>query len=631
MSILGSGLSDTLRDFAAEVGKPSQHRPGEPWSTVMRQAVIKSVSGASGSAPVVSIAFPEDPPGVSIPDVKYLHPYVPQVGDTVWVMKNGPDLLIVCKMRGNGDQLTTGDPHASPREGFSSKGPDAGFNTHDRSNSAKRTVLYADSGKARLWGSSSGDMLTGDLTSGNVEVPAGSLTASGGPVNAQHGAAVTGGDLSSSGGNVSSSGGGNHIEQTVQVNGNADGGVILGGSTVSHSRVFEGTDSKLYVQPGGGNYMVFRSSAGNPVGVYDLGGKNFGVGTVTPNRTLDTGAGGDLYAEKLYSNIGMVMSNKVGINGAAAVRDLDVGTGHSWIQNNDCSLAVNGNLSCTGTKPFVIDHPSRKGHKLVHICPEGPEAAVFYRGTAKCRKGRAEVKLPAYFEKLTEAEGRTVDVTQVLVDEETDLALLAASAPVDGRFVVRSSVPDAEFSWTVWAVRAGIDLPIEPTHAEYEAHVDREATGRRHEAALAIHGEMVAALGPETDPDEWRGVEEIEGELDRLVAHGRGRHGLDLAAHRPVGGNRKLAKLRRAAEDRREAHHREVMERPMVEGVQAAFPGAEPEIGALYEKGGLGALEGWGSEIVAWERAARAEERARLAALRSAEEYRGVDGEPVAD
>jgi len=119
-----------------------------------------------------------------------------------------------------------------------------------------------------------------------------------------------------------------------------------------------------------------------------------------------------------------------------------------------------------GTKHFVIDHPlDPENRSLNHVCIEGPEAAVYYRGSGRLVGGHAEVELPEYFEALTRVEDRTVMLTAVCDDDEP-VAVLAASPLRHGRFTVRAADgtnPRQRFHWEVKAVRADVDrLVVEP-------------------------------------------------------------------------------------------------------------------------------------------------------------------------
>ena len=69
-----------------------------------------------------------------------------------------------------------------------------------------------------------------------------------------------------------------------------------------------------------------------------------------------------------------------------------------------------------GAKSFVIDHPLDATNKyLVHVCVEGPEAGVYYRGKGKIINGTSVViHLPEYFGTLCkDADDATVQVTHI--------------------------------------------------------------------------------------------------------------------------------------------------------------------------------------------------------------------------
>ena len=56
------------------------------------------------------------------------------------------------------------------------------------------------------------------------------------------------------------------------------------------------------------------------------------------------------------------------------------------IQNISYGYLSTGPIGPTGrdgAKTFVIDHPDDENKYLVHVCLEGPEAGVYYRGKAE--------------------------------------------------------------------------------------------------------------------------------------------------------------------------------------------------------------------------------------------------------
>ena len=69
-----------------------------------------------------------------------------------------------------------------------------------------------------------------------------------------------------------------------------------------------------------------------------------------------------------------------------------------------------GNINVQSWKGFDIKHPNKPNHRLRHICLEGPEAGVYYRG----RLTNANViDIPDYWHGLIDPESITVSLTQI--------------------------------------------------------------------------------------------------------------------------------------------------------------------------------------------------------------------------
>ena len=64
----------------------------------------------------------------------------------------------------------------------------------------------------------------------------------------------------------------------------------------------------------------------------------------------------------------------------------------------------------SGAKAFDIEHPSKDGHRLRHICIEGPESAVYYRGRLKNQK---KIVLPKYWKDLVDIDSITVQLQPI--------------------------------------------------------------------------------------------------------------------------------------------------------------------------------------------------------------------------
>ena len=63
-----------------------------------------------------------------------------------------------------------------------------------------------------------------------------------------------------------------------------------------------------------------------------------------------------------------------------------------------------------GAKAFDIPHPSKEGHRLRHICLEGPEIAVYHRGRLKESN---VINLPDYWKDLVHENSITVQLQPI--------------------------------------------------------------------------------------------------------------------------------------------------------------------------------------------------------------------------
>ena len=74
-----------------------------------------------------------------------------------------------------------------------------------------------------------------------------------------------------------------------------------------------------------------------------------------------------------------------------------------------------GGITLTSRKAFDIPHPTKKGHRLRHICLEGPESGVYCRGRLT---GKNVIELPEYWRGLVDAETITVTLTQIKTSQD---------------------------------------------------------------------------------------------------------------------------------------------------------------------------------------------------------------------
>lgn len=69
-----------------------------------------------------------------------------------------------------------------------------------------------------------------------------------------------------------------------------------------------------------------------------------------------------------------------------------------------------GVINVQSWKGFDIQHPNKKNHRLRHICLEGPEAGVYFRGRLT---NSNVIDIPEYWHNLVDVESITVQLTQI--------------------------------------------------------------------------------------------------------------------------------------------------------------------------------------------------------------------------
>ena len=109
-----------------------------------------------------------------------------------------------------------------------------------------------------------------------------------------------------------------------------------------------------------------------------------------------------------------------------------------------------GGVTLTSRKPFDIPHPTKDGHRLRHVCIEGPESAVYFRGRVTNKK---EIILPDYWKGLVDWTTITVNLTPIgshqsiivkRFDEEKIYLQSNGGMPIDCFFHVYGERSDGE-------------------------------------------------------------------------------------------------------------------------------------------------------------------------------------------
>jgi hypothetical protein len=189
-----------------------------------------------------------------------------------------------------------------------------------------------------------------------------------------------------------------------------------------------------------GNGILALSSSTGTNGVTQTFTNIGGTYTIGADNSAG-GLFGSAYAMVLNAPSGTVM--KFLINATEVARISSTG------------LAVIGNLSATGSKPFVIDHPLKPDtHKLVHAAVESPTIDVLYRGVATLRDGEATVDIDAA---AGMTEGTLLALArdfQCFTTNESDWDAVRGKL-IGGKLVILSQNPDtvAQVSWLVFGTR----------------------------------------------------------------------------------------------------------------------------------------------------------------------------------
>lgn len=138
--------------------------------------------------------------------------------------------------------------------------------------------------------------------------------------------------------------------------------------------------------------------------------------------------------------------------------ELQAPQGDVWVNDN---LIVQGAISAN-VKNFVVDHPNDPTKQIVYCSLEGPECALYARGTAELKNGRARIQLPEHFTVLAVKDTMTVHLTP-----RGDTKGLYVKSQNPSRVVVREcqgGKSNVKFSYMVYAVRKGTEghVPVRP-------------------------------------------------------------------------------------------------------------------------------------------------------------------------
>ena len=194
----------------------------------------------------------------------------------------------------------------------------------------------------------------------------------------------------------------------------------------------------------------------------------------------------------LCTKLGTTIKNALSLkNGVDVKNALDVGNA-TGVNNATFTIAgalnVGGTINCawltaainaamsSPPKGFDMHHPTKKGWRLTHICIEGPEAAVYYRGQLQ---GGNYIDLPDYWRGLVDSETITVQLTPIGVYQELSYEIIDWGTRVK---VLNNGGGAVNCSYVVFGERKDVDKIV----VEYEGKIE-DYPGRDQRSIVGYH------------------------------------------------------------------------------------------------------------------------------------------------
>jgi len=201
---------------------------------------------------------------------------------------------------------------------------------------------------------------------------------------------------------------------------------------------------------------------------------NVGIGTTTPTRHLEVWEGGTYM--RTYQDTGdppSLVCDRTSIGGfdysGAVLASEDYGVrgvhyGDGWAGYFIGDVHVYGYMS-KNAGSFVQPHAKDPSKEIEYAFFEGPEHAVFLRGSAQLEEGKSVIELPEHFRIVAAEEGVQVQVTPL--EDCNGMFVVNKSRE---RFSVKELMGgkhNAKFDYFITAVRAGFEdhqPVVENTH-----------------------------------------------------------------------------------------------------------------------------------------------------------------------
>ena len=136
--------------------------------------------------------------------------------------------------------------------------------------------------------------------------------------------------------------------------------------------------------------------------------------------------------------------------------------------------AFQGTINPQAWKGFDIKHPNKDNHRLRHICLEGPEPGVYFRGKLD---GTNIIKLPEYWKGLIDYDTITVNLTPYGIKDE----LFVKDIDEDRIIVSGNRLTNVKCFYDVHASR----IDGEPLIVEYEGSTPEDYPGSADQYSIS--------------------------------------------------------------------------------------------------------------------------------------------------
>lgn len=245
---------------------------------------------------------------------------------------------------------------------------------------------------------------------------------------------------------------------------NTDGTVGVGQSPISNIMFYIKNTDKVGLWAESTNTIGVKAVSSSSIavsgnsttgaGVYGMSDSNMGI---SGNSRTSPG----VYGSSVDGNgVGASSTNGSGImahstNSTGLTAFTDNPADYAGFFFGGQGLYVVGNLTATGTKNFIQEHPTNPNKAIVYTALEAGEAGTYTRGSSTLAKGKVTIDLPEHFSLVTNMKGLTVQVTP--------------TGPCNGLYVasksntqievaeLASGTSNTSFDWIIYGVRKGYE------------------------------------------------------------------------------------------------------------------------------------------------------------------------------